>query len=185
MISERILERVLADVRSHCLTKGYQEGPWLNPMTPQDCVSSFAMARLIIEEKCVDHCVSVAPEGHVYGYFFEKLGTDVLSVFVDYPPKSLQALDDLRTIRSGRVLIIEDDVISGVTLQMVVGHLKQYSPRSMSLFLGRHKEDQQLEAVPSDIHRIYIAENVLNPSRREHYEGEFVTFFRHGNTLES
>jgi hypothetical protein len=83
MISQELLERVVADVRRHVRrSKGHEEGPWVNPLAPADCVAAFSMARLLTGRGLFDHCIAVAPEGHVYGYFFERLGVPVLSVHV-------------------------------------------------------------------------------------------------------
>ena len=81
---QRIVERVSAQVREHCRARGYKEGPWLNPLVPVDCISAWAMARHLAGAGEIDRYLAVAPEGHVYGFFFEKLGVRVHSVFVDY-----------------------------------------------------------------------------------------------------
>jgi hypoxanthine phosphoribosyltransferase len=121
--------------------------------------------------------VAVAPEGHVYGYFFERFGNSLLSVHVDYPPRRCEVLDDLGVIRSKRVLILEDDVASGTTLRHVIGALKQYRPSSIDLYLGRPKDSQVLEFVAPTINTIYLAEDHLDPNRRSDYEDQFIRFF--------
>ncbi len=181
MINLKLLEQLSRDAYRHCSSKGDADSPWQNPLAPDDCVSAFMMAKTLTEKRLFDHYVAVAPEGHVYGFFFEKFGAKVLSVFVDYPPRKLEMRDDLRVIRGGRVLILEDDVISGVTLQLVVKGLKHYEPRSLSLYLGRAKEDQQLENIPTEIEAVYLAEDHLDPGQREVYEAEFVRTFAGGS----
>lgn len=178
MISQQLLEEVICDVREHVRkSKGYEQGPWVNPLVPTDSVYAFAMAQSLIERKIFDCCVAVAPEGHAYGYFFERLGAWVLSVYVDYPPRTCTALDDLAPLRGQRVLILEDDVVSGLTLRLVVSALLPYRPRSLDLFLGRPKDDQLLENVPAEIGTIYVAEDNLNPRLRAVYESSFAMFF--------
>lgn len=178
MLKKKLLDKVIAQVRQHCRrAKGYEEGLWVNPLVPADCVSAFMMARLVTEQEAFDHYVAVAPEGHVYGFFFEQLGVRVLSVHVDYPPRRCEVLDDLSVLRNGRVLIIEDDVLSGVTLRLVIDVLKQYSPRSLALYLGRQKADQQLEPIAPEIARVFLAEDYLDPTLREQSEAEFTAFF--------
>lgn len=118
MISPDVLQSINKAIRRHVQSKGDADSPWQNPLVPQDCVAAFAMAKLLTQKQ-FDHYLAVAPEGHVYGFFFERLGARVLSVFVDYPPRRLESRDDLTVIQGGRVLILEDDVISGVTLQLV------------------------------------------------------------------
>src|SRR5262245_28135509 len=80
MTPRQVRDRVLADVRSHCQAKGYREGPGVNNFIPHDAVAAFAMARSLTGSGLFDHYLAVAPEGHVYGYFFECLGARVLSV---------------------------------------------------------------------------------------------------------
>ncbi len=134
------------------------------------------MAKLLTENQ-FDRYLAVAPEGHVYGFFLEWLGARVLSVFVDYPPWQLETRDDLAVIRGGRVPILEDDIISGVTLQLVIRDLLQYQPRSLSLYGGRAKEDQQLGNLPPEIEAVYLAENCLDPALRADHESSFLKVF--------
>ena len=138
------------------------------------------MAKLLTEKEVFDHCLAVAPEGHVYGFFFEGPGTQILPVLIAYPPKQLETRDDLTVSRDGRVLVLEDDVISGVTLQLVVKGFLHYQPRSLSLYLGRAKEDQQLENAPSEIDVAYPVENHLDSSLRERHESAFLAALAKG-----
>ncbi len=117
------------------------------------------MAQHLTQEVTFDRYIAVAPEGHVYGYFFEHFGAEVRAVFVDYPPRQFQEVDDLSVIRGQDALILEDDVISGTTLTLVVKGLEKYSPRSLSLYLGRPKKAQFL-------HRGSIRNQKNLPGRR-------------------
>lgn len=179
MVSQPVMERVLAAVDKHVReSKGFETTSWINPLTPVDSVAAFAMAKLLTEEKRFDLCVSVAPEGHVYGYFFEKcFGAPTLSVHVDYPPRRCVSLDDLRVIRGKQVLILEDDVASGTTLRRVVSALQEFEPQSLDLYLGRSKDDQILDHVDPAIRTVYLAEDHLDPARRGEYESQFTAFF--------
>lgn len=178
MVSGELLKLVASDVSRHCRqSKGYEDAPWVNPLVPQDCVAAFTLAKWLTDHAVFDHCVAVAPEGHILGYFFERLGARVLSVYVDYPPARIEVLDDLSVLRDGRVLILEDDVISGLTLRLVVTALREFSPRSLALYLARRKEGQQLQYVPHEIQRVYLAEDFLDPAKRAQHESEFAKFF--------
>jgi len=177
MSLQLVLDRVAAEICRHCAAKGYVSGPNWNPLTPADSVAALAMARWLVGSRQFDEFVVVAPEGHVYGYFFERLGVRVLSVFVEYPPKSIQLVDDLAAIRGKRVLLIEDDVVSGVSLELVVRELAKFAPLSLSLFLGRDKDSHQLQNVPSAIFRTHLAEDHLDPAERPRFEREFMEFF--------
>ena len=179
MISSELLERVLAAVDKHVReSKGYETESWINPLRPVDSVAAFAMAKRLTEQRRFDYCVSVAPEGHVYGYFFEKcFGAPILSVHVDYPPRRCEILDDLSVIRGKRVLILEDDVASGLTLSFVVGAISDFNPRSLDLYLGRPKDGQVLENVDPAIGTVYLAEDYLAAEQRAEYEAQFAAFF--------
>jgi len=179
MISPELLDRVVADVGKHVReSKGYETESWINPLTPVDSIAAFAMAKALTEEQLFDHCVSVAPEGHVYGYFFHCFGASILSVHVDYPPRRCEVLDNLDALGGKRVLILEDDVASGTTLRYVISELQEYEPRSIDLYLGRPKDGQVLDHVDPAIGTVYLAEDHLNPHRREEYETQFVDFFQ-------
>jgi hypoxanthine phosphoribosyltransferase len=176
MISRSILGAVLNDVSLYCRGKGYREVASVNNFVPHDLVASFGMAKMLINDG-FDCFLAVAPEGHIYGYFLDRLGVRILSVFVDYPPTKCFSEDNLRSLHGKRVLLIEDDVISGRTLQLIVEHLRQFSPRSLDLYLGHNKGVQHLRNVPPEIGKVYIAEDNLNPNERLKLEREFVGFF--------
>ena len=177
MVPRQLQDRVLADVRRHCQAKGYREGAGVNNFVPHDCVAAFAMARLLFGLNLFDRYVAVAPEGHIYGYFFERLGAEVLSVFTDYPPTRCESLDDLSVFKDSRVLLIEDDVIGGGTLRLVVGHLKQFSPASLAVYLGHTKGIQHVQNVPKDVVATYLAEDRLDWRQRQADEEAFVESF--------
>jgi hypoxanthine-guanine phosphoribosyltransferase len=70
---------------------------------------------------------------------------------VECPPTKLQTRDDLLGIAGEEVLIIEDDVIGGGTLRIVIEELLKYKPRNLSLFLGHGKVFQHLDGIPREI----------------------------------
>jgi hypothetical protein len=177
MIPRELLARVLADVRRHCEDKGHREGPGVNNFVPHDAVAAFAMARFLVGSGQLDHFLAVAPEGHIYGYFLERLGVKTLSVFADYPPTRCESDDDLSVLRNSRVLIVEDDVIGGRTLRLVVDHLKRFGPAFLSLYLGHTQGIQHIRNVPGEIGKIYIAEDCLDWGSRDEHERNFTEFF--------
>lgn len=177
-VEPQLIARVNAEITAYYRSQpGYQDEPNANPMTPYDGVAAFALAEWLVQHGCFEECVAVAPEGYVYGYFFKQLGVHPLAVHVDYPPRRCVTLCDLAAIRERRILILEDDVVSGITLQLVVAELCRYKPKQMSLFLGRRKSDQLLENVPAEIEQIYLAEDVLDRESRLQYERRFADFF--------
>jgi hypothetical protein len=174
-----LLEQVAEAVRGHCAGKGYVTGWNWNPLTPQNSVAALAMARDLTGSGAFDRYLAVAPEGHVYGFFFERLGAQVLSIFVDYPPTRVESPDDLAAVHGQRVLLIEDDVVSGISLDLVMKEVARHHPNSVSLYLGREKDSQQLHNIPSRIGRVYLAEDCLDPAGRERHESEFIDLFQH------
>jgi hypothetical protein len=176
MVSRQVLGALLADVRRHCEARGYHEGPGVNNFVPHDAVAAFGMAELLVVAG-FDRHLAIAPEGHIYGYFFERLGARVLSVFTDYPPTRCAAEDDLRAVEGRRVLLIEDDVIGGRTLRLVVEHLRQFAPASLALYLGHTKGIQHLRNVPAEITKVFVAEDCLSLEGRAQLERRFDEFF--------
>jgi hypoxanthine-guanine phosphoribosyltransferase len=86
-------------------------------------------------------------------------------------------LEDLSVAQDHSVLILEDEVVSGVTLLQVVDGLKEYGPRSSALYLGRRKEDQQVERIAPEIDRVFLAEDHLDSSLRVQSEYAFASYF--------
>lgn len=178
-IRNSLIRKVEAAVLDHVRkSAGYEEVSMLNPLEPHNCVAAFAMSRLLFQTESFDYCISVAPEGHLYGYFFELLGAEVLSVHVDYPPRKCSVLSDLNQIIGKRVLILEDDVASGTTLSLVTSTLEVQQPSQIDLYLGRAKANQTLENVDSRITNVYLSEDYLDPQSSELYYAEFEEFFR-------
>ena len=60
----------------------------------------------------------------------------------------------------------------------MVGHLEQFSPGSLSLYLGHTKGIQHLRNVPQAVTRTYLAEDHLSWDERQADEERFVAFFR-------
>jgi hypothetical protein len=120
------------------------------------------MAKHLIQDIGFCHYVSVAPEGHIYGYFFSRIGAHPIAVSVDYPPTKVTAQADVSQICGGTVLIIEDDVVGGGTLRLVVQEVLKFKLRSVSLFLGHSRSFRHLESIPREIEKVYIAEDILS-----------------------
>ncbi len=179
-VNSMVLQYVLKSVRDYCHEMGVVEAPGINNLVPHDCINAYSMARYLVQEVGFSHYISVAPEGHIYGYFFKRIGIHPLAISVDYPPTRATTLDDLMQIAGGTVLIIEDDVIGGGTLRIVVSELLKFKPRRLSLFLGHSKMFQHIENIPTEIESIYIAEDNLSPDDYEHREREFIAEFGKG-----
>ena len=177
MVPQQLLESVAQQACQHCAAKGYVSGPNWNPLEPQDPVTALAMASLLVGSGQFDHYLAVAPEGHAYGYFFERFGARVLSVFVDYPPRQVTQADNLTAVSGGRVLVIEDDVVSGVSLGLVVDAIRIHRPASVSVYLGRRADSQCPENIPAEVEAVYLAEAHLDPADRPRHETDFLRVF--------
>ena len=150
----------------------------MNNFVPHDIVAAYAMASYLTSEKQFDRYIAVAPEGYIYGFFFSVLGHEHIDVHVDFPPTTCRALADLSVIHAQHILVIEDDIIGGSTLQLVINELAAYSPKTISLYLGHHKCYQHLENVPKGISTVYIAEDTLKyQADYASYERELYAFF--------
>lgn len=172
-----ITDRIREEVHSYCLSKGYQEGNGVNNFVPHDSVAAFQMAKLLTQQEPFEHYISIAPEGYIYSYFFERLGARILSIYTNYPPTRVETKDDLGVIKDAKVLLIEDDIIGGATLRLVVKHLLGYQPQSISLYLGHTKGIQHIQNVPPEITKTFLAEDCLPHSQRLQHEAELIEFF--------
>jgi len=178
MQTKSIYSAVCKDVQRHCMAKGYREEDGVNNFIPHDAIASYGVAKLLAGK--FDRYVAVAPEGHIYGYFLERMGISVLSVFTDYPPTCCTSEEDLTVLENQSVLLIEDDVISGRTLQLMVDYIGQFKPASLALYLGHNIGIQHLDNVPREIEQenIYVAERSLSQKDWLNLEDEFVEFFQ-------
>jgi hypothetical protein len=177
-MNSQVLQYVLGRISSYCHERGAWEALGVNNLVPHDCANAYAMARYLVQDVGFDHYISVAPEGHIYGYFFSRIGIQPLAVSVDYPPTKLVAIDNLFQIVGGTVLIIEDDVIGGGTLRIVISELIRYKPHRLSLFLGHSKIFQHFENIPKEIEQVYIAEDILSDAYYAYREQEFIEEFK-------
>jgi hypothetical protein len=83
MIEQEIMHDLATRIKDHVRnSKGFEEESFVNPFSPVDSLSAFAAARLLMAEHRHDVYVAVAPEGHVYGFFFEHFGANVLTVHI-------------------------------------------------------------------------------------------------------
>jgi hypothetical protein len=181
VVSLKLLEDVSRRAREHCAARGYVSGPNWNPLEPHDPVAAFAVARLLVGSGRFDCFVAVAPEGHVYGFFFEELGVPVHEVFVDYPPRAVTAAGWLSAVVGKRVLVIEDDVVSGVSLGLVVAAVLAHRPLSVSVYLGRRADGQCPENMPEGVGLALLAETLLASVDRPQHEAEFIRHFGIGH----
>ena len=87
---------------------------------------------------------------------FTWLGMDVLDVDVDehstVEDRPYRELDDLSVIEGKNIVLIENDVVTGATLEKVITNLNRYKPKSISVYLGIEEGRQALENVPDEVY---------------------------------
>ena len=177
MNTQQIRTNVYDAVLTYCRSKGGKEGDGVNNFVPHDVVSAYAMAFYLTHPPQFDTLVAIAPEGYIYGYFFSVLGYEPQGLYVDFPPTRYSLLEPEKLKPLQRILLIEDDVIGGTTLQLVVKALQPYYPAKLALYLGHHQGYQHLENIPAQISDIYLAEKTLDDAQYTRYEQEFYRFF--------
>ena len=159
----KLYQAVCKDVEKYCIEKGYIEGPGVNNFVPHDAVTAFGTAHRLVHEIGFDCYLAIAPEGHIYGYFFEKLGCKTMDVYVPYPADdSIQMTAKISEIKQKRILLIEDDVVSGKSLKVVVTELLRYEPAEILLILGHSRGVQHMENIPKEISRAFLADDIYN-----------------------
>lgn len=122
-----------------------------------------SLAHRLIQGKIFDIAVGVAREALSYSCLFEKLGAPVLNVLVkEEKDREYSELDDLAKIKGKRILILEDDVVSGKTVKIVTKELKKYKPKSMQLYIGDMRTNEvsglHWELLNKLFTRTYLAE---------------------------
>jgi hypoxanthine phosphoribosyltransferase len=135
-----------------------------------DLALSFSVISKLLRSNEYDEIVAVGPEAFSYAYLFELAGKKVLKLHVDEYDKTrdrpYRELDDLSQIKGKRVLLLEDDVVTGRTLEKVIAELKKHSPQSFSLFLGIPAGRQMLENIPQDMKMTYLVKSELTEEER-------------------
>ncbi len=71
--------------------------------------------------------------------------------------RSFTSFDDLSKLKGKKVLIVEDDVRTGATLQKLVEALGTNKPAQMSLYLGQPERFQLQANIPPEFSKTYIA----------------------------
>jgi hypothetical protein len=128
-------------------------------MVPSLCESVARQAR--------QHC---AARGYVRGPNWNPLEPEVTRA------------DDLPAVAGKRVLLIEDDLVTGTSLRLLVAALQPHGPAWVALYLGRRADSQFPENAPPPITSIYLAETHLNPAHRAEDEADFLRVFENDFT---
>jgi hypoxanthine phosphoribosyltransferase len=122
-----------------------------------DEFGALKLIRQVIQEQDFDVVLMVGPEGGRFAAPFEMAGFPIVRIHVDdfNSARPFEIIDDLSVLRGKRVLLLEDDVHSGATLNRTLQQVLPHNPGPLSLFLGNPLQYQTLENVPPQIHKVY------------------------------
>ncbi len=126
---------------------------------PADPVGAFAAAKKAVEDG-FEAALIVGPEGFAYEPYFKDLGIETIAISVDWDSKkksqSIKILDDLTKLKEKKVLIVDDDVTSGATLEEVIKILTSTKLVSLGLYLGQLEKFQKISNIPLKFEKIYL-----------------------------
>lgn len=157
-----------------------------NPHNPSSPLTAFNAARRAVQDG-YDFALIVGPEGFAYEPYFLDLGLPTVAVNIpESRPderRTMKKFDDLSVLEGKRVLVVEDDVRTGATLEKLIKHLKRHSPGSLGLYLGQPKNFQELKNVPSSFVKTYMAgDDTYSPAEakefREYLESRGLRIFK-------
>lgn len=178
---ERIIKSMLVETlvseeaREYAVRHGHGK-----TFIPHGILESAANSWKIIEGKTVDIGLSIEPEGCAYAYFFDAQGMKVLHVFADFDGNGgidYRKIDELGNLEGKRVLLIEDDVQSGITLRTVLRQIAGAGAASYSLFLGNRSLYQNLGSVPRTVSKVYLNGSESSCSGRDEMEQNLIDHF--------
>jgi len=108
-----------------------------------------------------DMALIVGPEGFAYEPYFRDLGLSTVAVNIpesrEGEHRTIQLFDDLSVLQGKKVLVVEDDIRTGATLQKLLEQLKDHKPQQLGLYLGQKESFQRMENIPQDFEKTYIA----------------------------
>lgn len=157
-----------------------------NPHVPSYPLAAFHTARQAVKDG-FDVALIVGPEGFAYEPYFHDLGLSTLAVNIPESgkdePRSIQLFDDLSALEGRKVLVVEDDIRTGATLQKILEALKPHQPAHLGLYLGQPERFQIAENVPSDFKESYVAgtgvtAEALKKEFREYLESKGLRIFK-------
>lgn len=131
-----------------------------NPHVPSSPLAAHYTAAVAMKEG-IDYALIVGPEGFAYEPYFRELGIPTLAVNIPESapeePRTLRNLDNLSILKGKKVLIVEDDIQTGATLEKLLEQLKEYAPAQMNLYLGQPERFQKKQNIPTAVTKTYIA----------------------------
>jgi len=159
---------------------------------PNDPLAAFDAAYRAVKDG-FDVALIVGPEGFAYEPYFQDLGLRTMAVNIpeseEGEPRSIKLYDDLASLKDKKVLIVEDDVRTGATLQKLLEHIKPNTPKHIGLYLGQSETFQKMMNIPKELIKTYIAEPKINSTTgathfREFLESKNLKIFKTSEAVE-
>ena len=139
------------------------------PLFALEAITSFSSIRKIIEERETEIGIAIGPEGFMYASIFELYDFPLRNVHIDEycttEDRPYKELDDLSIIRGKNIILIEDDVRTGKTLEKACSQIKRHSPKSISLYLGHPERMQNLPNIPKEFRKVYTTPDILSDAQ--------------------
>lgn len=147
-----------------------------NPHNPSNPLAAFIAARTAVKAG-FQVALIVGPEGFSYEPYFRDLGIWTLAVNIpesgEGEARTIKIFDDLSLLKGRKVLVVEDDVRTGATLQKLLEEIKPDEPARLGLYLGQPETFQKTTSIPTDFKDTYIA-GETNPKVASREFAEFL-----------
>ena len=164
-----------------------------NPHNPSQPLAAFHAARTAVE-KGFDIALIVGPEGFAYEPYFLDLGIQTVAVNIpesgESETRTIKLFGDLAVLQDKKVLVVEDDIRTGATLQKVLETLQPNKPRQLGLYLGQPENYQIKANIPVDFTETYVAgdgvkEEELAEGFKKYLESKGLRIFKNTETIET
>src|SRR3989338_1829696 len=130
-----------------------------NPHDPNNPLGAFSAARRAVK-KGFNVALIVGPEGFGYEPYFLDLGMPTVAVNIpesgEGETRTIKLFDDLSALRGKKVLVVEDDIRTGATLQKLLEQIKPNEPAELDLYLGQSINYQKIENIPEDFTDTFV-----------------------------
>lgn len=177
MVSERIVKRVVKNLKAFYDKKGVVENGNLTEFVSHDAVAALAMARYLTKSGKFDRYLAVAPEALSYSYFLEAIGVTTLTVKLNTDDNTCHSDDDLSVINNSRTIIIVGRLVAIEGLKAVLAELNRHNPASLSLYLANEKESAKVQELADRFENIYVAQEIVEEKNLDRAVTDFIELF--------
>jgi hypoxanthine phosphoribosyltransferase len=154
-----------------------------NPHYPSNPLAAFNAAQKAAREG-FDVALIVGPEGFAYEPYFHDLGIPTVAVNIpesrEDGHRTIKVFDNLAELQGKKVLVVEDDVRTGATLQKLLETLEPHNPSRLGLYLGQPEQFQRIPNIPQRFETTYLAEESATASQEfsEYLESRNLKIFK-------